>query len=234
MVRAAEVLRPSHLIIENVPGIQKDEGKVLDLAIAHLSDPNRFDYRVDTEIVQAESLGVAQTRHRMFLVASRNKAIDLAQIMERMKVPSRSFEWACSDLTAHEGDGFDSPAKVHQETMRRIQWLYEEPGRFNLPNSMRPDCHRRPHRYTSVYGRMWQNQPAGTLTTGFLVMGQGRFVHPYEPRTLTPHEGARLQFIPDWVPVPHRFRKDYGTLIGNAVPPKITYCLALGLAGLNN
>ena len=58
------------------------------------------------------------------------------------------------------------------------------------------------------------------MTTGFGSMGQGRYVHPRRPRTLTPHEAARLQTFPDWF--------DFGAetprgvlakVIGNAVPP---------------
>jgi DNA (cytosine-5)-methyltransferase 1 len=57
-----------------------------------------------------------------------------------------------------------------------------------------------------------------------------RFVHPSVRRTLTPHEAARLQFIPDFF----SFGEDIGTtalaeVIGNAVPPKLTYVVALEL-----
>ncbi|MDA0371961.1 MAG: DNA cytosine methyltransferase, partial [Actinobacteria bacterium] len=39
--------------------------------------------------------------------------------------------------------------------------------------------------------------PSGTITTGFLTPGRGRFVHAVEPRGLSPREGARLQGYPD-------------------------------------
>jgi DNA (cytosine-5)-methyltransferase 1 len=61
-------------------------------------------------------------------------------------------------------------------------------------------------------------------------MGQGRFVHPSQPRTLTPHEAARLQFIPDFYDfgaVDRRTR--IAEMIGNAVPAKLSYVLALDL-----
>jgi DNA (cytosine-5)-methyltransferase 1 len=86
------------------------------------------------------------------------------------------------------------------------------------------------HSYKSVYGRLPWDRPAQTITTGFGSMGQGRFVHPKRRRTLTPHEAARLQFIPD------HFRLDevesktaLAEMIGNAVPPKLTYVFALEL-----
>ena len=89
---------------------------------------------------------------------------------------------------------------------------------------MRPDCHKNGHTYGSVYGRLRMDRPAGTITGGFMTMGRGRFVHPTQKRTLTPHEAARIQGFPDW----YRFtdvtgrdlsRRLYEKLIGNAVPP---------------
>lgn len=71
---------------------------------------------------------------------------------------------------------------------------------FELPNSERPDCHRlKPHSYKSVYGRMYWDRPAPTITRGFGSTGQGRFVHSLLKRTITPHEAARIQFFPDFL-----------------------------------
>jgi len=229
MVRAAEVLEPTHVIIENVPGVARDHSRVMESTIAQLEQIERLGYRTDAGVVKAERLGVAQTRHRMLVVASEGTTPSLEATVDRMEVPERPFEWACGDLGAVPGSGYDSTGVAAPATKKRIEWLFAEPGRFDLPNHLRPKCHQKPHRYVSVYGRMWPNRPAGTITTGFMVMGQGRFVHPNEPRTLTPHEGARLQFLPDWVVIPKRNRKDYGTLIGNAVPPKVSYAVTLGL-----
>ena len=226
MARAVDVLRPQHLIIENVPGVKKDDDGVLDATRDHLTG---LKYHVDVQVLKGEEIGVPQTRHRMFLVASKERAPDILQAAEQMQVVPRSFEWACHDLNTDTSNGFDTTATPTPVTKKRIDWLHQS-GEFNLPDSMRPDCHKlKEHRYHSVYGRMWTGRPSPTITTGFMVMGQGRFVHPHEPRTLTPHEGSRLQFLPDWVPIPDRFRRDYGLLIGNAVPPKMTYVLALQL-----
>ena len=96
---------------------------------------------------------------------------------------------------------------------------------------MRPDCHRlKEHSYKSVYGRMYWEQPAQTITSGFTSMGQGRFVHPKAKRTITPHEAARLQFIPDFFSFGDTIRRtSLAEIIGNAVPTKLTYVLALEL-----
>lgn len=234
MARAAEVLRPRHVIIENVPGVRHDEGSVMDLTKAHLQ---KLGYVTDAEVIKAEDLGVPQTRHRMFLVASRENddddSLQLGARLQNHRVTERSALWACEDLETKSGRSFDSASTPKPETKKRIEWLYAKPDRFDLPDDRRPDCHRlKAHRYQAVYGRMFPERPAPTITTGFLVMGQGRFVHPTKPRTLTPHEGARLQFLPDWLSLPpDLLRKDYAALIGNAVPPKLTYVLALELLG---
>ena len=96
---------------------------------------------------------------------------------------------------------------------------------------MRPDCHRKKsHTYQSVYGRMSWLEAAPTITSGYETMGRGRFVHPKRRRTITAHEAARLQFIPDFVDFSSVVeRSSLDRLIGNAVPPKLSYVLGLEL-----
>jgi DNA (cytosine-5)-methyltransferase 1 len=85
-----------------------------------------------------------------------------------------------------------------------------------------------------MYGRLRWNLPAQTITSGYGSMGQGRYVHPGKRRTITPHEAARLQTIPDWF----RFdsastRTALARMIGNAVPPLLGAAIGrLVLSGL--
>jgi DNA (cytosine-5)-methyltransferase 1 len=76
---------------------------------------------------------------------------------------------------------------------------------------------------------MYPDRPAPTITAGFLSTGQGRFVHPNHPRTLTPHEAARVQFFPDFFEFGVKYRRTLQRMIGNAVPPKMAYVVALDL-----
>ena len=78
-----------------------------------------------------------------------------------------------------------------------------------------------------MYGRLSWTRPAQTITTGFGSPGQGRYLHPSELRTLTPHEAARIQFFPDWYDFsPLKHRNALSRAIGNAVPPKLAFVLA--------
>jgi DNA mismatch endonuclease (patch repair protein) len=100
-----------------------------------------------------------------------------------------------------------------------MTWLIDH-DQYDLPNSLRPKCHHARHSYVSMYGRLRWDSPAQTITTGYGSMGQGRYVHPARPRTITPHEAARLQTLPDFFDL-GRFstRSTWAHVIGNAVPP---------------
>jgi DNA (cytosine-5)-methyltransferase 1 len=225
--RSVELLRPKHLIIENVQGIRHDKGNVLQFVEAKLRS---LGYKIDQALIECSSVGVPQRRRRFFLVGSLERQIDIAAIIAGQGGRPQNIQWACEDLlnvanvTTFESSAVHSP--VNQE---RIQYLFDN-KLFDLPDEVRPDCHRlKKHAYRAVYGRMRWDDPAPTITTGFGSTGQGRFVHPLKPRTLTPHEAARLQFIPDFFQFGAAGRTQLQKMIGNAVPPKISYLLALEL-----
>jgi DNA (cytosine-5)-methyltransferase 1 len=74
------------------------------------------------------------------------------------------------------------------------------------------------------------DEPAQTITSGFYSMCMGRYVHPSRQRTLTAHEAARLQFIPDSFSFEAAgTRSALAEMIGNAVPPKLSYVLVRAL-----
>jgi DNA (cytosine-5)-methyltransferase 1 len=78
-----------------------------------------------------------------------------------------------------------------------------------------------------MYGRLKWDEPAQTVTTGFGSMGQGRYVHPSCCRTITPHEAARLQTLPDFFDFSAvETRQAWARMIGNAVPPLLSWNVA--------
>lgn len=226
-LRFAEVFRPRHVVIENVPGVAYDRlGVVQETTYALLG----LGYSVRTAVLNADDFGVPQRRRRHVLVASRgdNAIVDDLQLF---RSAARPVMWAIEDLVGSDtGDVFDTPARHARVNQRRMQYLFRH-DLFELPDTQRPDCHRlKPHSYRAVYGRMYPDRPAPTITAGFGSMGQGRFVHPFEPRTLTPHEAARVQGFPDFFDFSAcRGRRALQQMIGNAVPPRLAYALAVTL-----
>jgi len=223
VVRFVELLQPKHVIVENVQGIRHDRSGAFQLACANL---RQLGYEAVDFLLDAQLVGVPQKRRRCFIVASREGTSKLARLIETQSVPVRTFDWACADLDGCEANGiFDTSAKVSTENQRRMNYLIDH-QLYELPNEERPDCHRlKKHDYASVYGRLHGDMPAPTITTGFGSPGQGRYTHPRFARTITPHEAARLQFIPDFFDFGLNKRKRLQKLIGNAVPSKLGYAI---------
>jgi DNA (cytosine-5)-methyltransferase 1 len=230
VARAAEVFSPDHVVIENVPGVRHDKTRVMQRTMEAL---HRLGYTTDIADVLGSEIGVSQARTRTFLVASRSLQIahgDLKQHVAELTHPERSVGWAIEDIQDSIGlSTFDETSTLSAESRMRVDWLFDN-DEYDLPDRLRPDCHKnKKHTYKSVYGRMYWDRPAQTITTGFQVMGQGRFLHPLQRRVITSHEAARLQFIPDYFKFGERSRKEFSKMIGNAVPPKMAYVIGLFL-----
>jgi DNA (cytosine-5)-methyltransferase 1 len=225
MPAAAVALKAPALLIENVPEIIHDRKQPVATARRLLADAG---YSVTEEVVNALDVGVPQRRKRHFLIAVKGMAPNLNELVESLKPRPRSIDWAIHDLVDCEGEtAFDEPAALSDENRKRIQYLFEH-DLHEMPDWLRPPSHRSGHTYPSVYGRLRWNEPAGTITTGFMSPGRGRYIHPLRPRTLTAHEAARLQCFPD----SFQFRladgavppKTWlGDMIGEAVPPPMGY-----------
>lgn len=56
------------------------------------------------------------------------------------------------------------------------------------------------------------------------------YVHPYAPRTLSVREAARVQTFPDWFSFGDIALTDALKMIGNAVPPLLSHCIATRVA----
>jgi DNA (cytosine-5)-methyltransferase 1 len=220
MARAAQVLKPSVLLTENVPAVVHAHEQVVQATVDALKHSG---YNVEHGVLDLADLGVPQRRRRHVLVAYKGPTIGLlAKLGRRCCSHPRDLRWAIADLEDRESDlQFDTSSKASAKNENRIAWLFEN-DRYDLPNDLRPKCHQGEHSYVSMYGRLAWSTPPQTITTGFGSMGQGRYVHPTRRRTLTPHEAARIQLIPDFFDFSAaRTRSGLAQLIGNAVPPAL-------------
>ena len=225
--RFAELTNPRYILIENVQGIRHDKHNVLETAKNEL---RKLGYNLYDNLFLASQYGVAQKRRRFILVATKRKIEIDINLYKREKV--NSVLWAIGDLenAYNENSIFNSSAKHSAINQKRIDFLFDN-GLFELPIELRPKCQQKAdNRYMSVYGRMYPDLPSPTITSGFGSIGQGRFAHPLFRRSLTPHEAARVQFIPDFFSFDNKLtRVALQKMIGNAVPPKLTYILTIEL-----
>lgn len=225
-------------VIENVPEVTNDRSRVVQTARRLFMAAG---YLVEEGVLSADAMGWPQTRRRHFLVARIDAApMSIREVSQALADDSpRSVSWAIGDLEGQSGESGDDPmdraASLSPENRQRVDWLFDN-DEYDLPCSERPKCHRESTSYPSVYSRMRPDEPAQTITTGFMTPGRGRYVHPTQRRTLTPREAARLQGFPDtyrFVTDPSRppTRAKLAKWIGDAVPMPLGYAATLAAVG---
>jgi len=224
MARAAEILSPKWMLIENVVGAVNDKGQVVQKTIASLESQG---YSVESGIMDCSRIGVAQKRKRFILLAARTGFVPpVGSVQEKYKSSLKDLSWAIRDLVgkADRSSILSEPSSPSKDNVARIKYMFDNKI-FDLPNEQRPPCHRnKPHTYNSIYGRLKWDEPAQTLTSGFYSTCMGRYVHPSEMRTLTAHEAARIQGFPDFFSFKSAKRRTaLAKILGNAVPPKLSY-----------
>lgn len=238
VARFAKLFLPRWIVIENVMAVLHDKNDVVHRTQDALEN---LGYETADGIVDLWTIGVAQTRRRHVLVAQLRSHANygprelpyLADMIAPYATRARSVRWAIEDLLdVHSHSVLDAPRNSDEITRTRIDYLFDH-DIHTLPKSHRPESHKGKNgeTYKSVYGRMYWEEPAPTITGGFATMGQGRFVHPKRRRTITAHEAARIQFIPDFFDFKALGdnRSAIAEAIGNAVPPKLSFVIALEL-----
>ena len=225
----------SMVVIENVPAVIHDRQQVVATTTRLLEDNG---YEVSTGRIMADRIGWPQTRQRFFLLARKGHAPlapDVVQAAIGEPVP-RSVWWAIADLADRVADDPMMPeVGLSDENRARIDWLFDN-DEFNLPPSERPECHQDGTTYNAVYGRLFRDKPAPTITSGFMTPGRGRYIHPTQRRTLTPREAARIQGFPDnYVFHPDSSRPSskaqLGKWIGDAVPMPLGHAAGIAVLG---
>ena len=224
------------VVIENVMSVVHDEAQVVQTTRALLES---CGYAVTEGVLAADAMGWPQTRKRHFLVARlANDENGTAPIpMESVQAaladdPPRSVLWAVGNQESLSPDrAMHAESDLTDLNRDRVQWLFDN-DEHDLALGERPDCHQDGTSYGAVYGRMHAARPAPTITTGYMTPGRGRFIHPTEPRTLTPAEAARLQGFPDT----YRFnpaldrpasRSQLAKWIGDAIAMPLGYAAAI-------
>lgn len=233
-------LRAKSIVIENVPEVVNDKSDVVNVGKALLKAAG-YTW-IDSGVLAADQMGGAQTRKRYFLIASRvaepAAELSIKGVAKGLKHDARSLQWAIGDLLSDpraevKTNIMDTTPMLSADNLIRIHHLFDN-DLYDLPDAVRPDCHKNGHTYPSVYGRLWWDKPSQTITTGFLTPGRGRYVHPLRPRVITPHEAARIQSFPDTFSfvvdtANPPSRAGIQKWIGDAVPPLLGYAATLPL-----
>ena len=233
VVRLVKQVKPSVILIENVPGLANGRGnKIFQKAISELES---VGYVLDYRICDVAEYGVPQHRKRLIVLGAVGEKINVPESTngnERGKSPLKTVRETISGISvptvfnakkqANEkiSSGWNVIRNISEITFRRLQAIPPEGDRRNLPEVLRPRCHRKKDNgFINVYGRMKWDSPAPTITGGCVTLSKGRFGHPDQMRTISVYEAALLQSFPKDYLFRARSIDEVCKIIGNAVPP---------------
>lgn len=223
--RIVEGVLPELVTMENVSGLSKRE--VWRDFVLTLND---LGYSVSWRIVDCAKFGIPQTRKRLVLVASLLGKISFFDPEEPEIVTVREAIGGLPKIAAGQKcsrDKLHTSSVLSELNLDRIRASVPGGTWRDWPSELRAECHKRSSgkSYPSVYGRMEWDKPAPTMTTQCYGFGNGRFGHPEQDRAISLREAAIIQSFPSsyefWSDNEEFSFKHAGTLIGNAVPPKL-------------
>ena len=221
--------------MENVPELAQRGLEVFD---GFLRTLERSGYSIDWKIVNCSDYGAPQSRKRLVLLASLLGSIEVPEGRHTGPDQWKTVRQTIGDLPAiaagerHAHDPLHAAALLSPLNLKRIRATPHDGGtKADWPSDLVLDCHRRDSgaRYFSIYGRMWWDKPAPTMTTLCNGIGNGRFGHPDQDRAITLREAALLQTFPksyEFWPKDKKLNcKAVARMIGNAVPPELARAL---------
>lgn len=221
--RIVEGIRPAHILIENVPGIEKKGHDVFERFILLLE---RQNYQYKYGVINAKNYGVPQNRRRLILIASRLFTPHIPEathgngLLPHATVRNKIFNFPAVEAGQ---ENINVPnhkaAGLSQLNMDRIAATpHDGGGRADWPPELQLNCHINGHLgHTDVYGRMSWDAVAPTLTSKCYSLSNGRFGHPVQNRAITLREAAAIQTFDDDY-VFYGSMQEVGRQVGNAVP----------------
>ena len=225
-LRLVDELRPRHIAFENVPGLA--DGYWSDRFTAFLDRLAAMGYQFIWDLVDAADYGVPQRRRRLVLIGSRvaQPFLPAATHGPLGLKPHVTVRQAIAHLPrplllGAPGGPADDPlhrSRRHSDiAVARLRSLREGQGRNDLPEHLQLACHRGHKGHYDIYGRMWWDRPAPTLTSGCTNMTKGRFAHPEQDRAITVREAMLLQSFPAAATLRGGI-ESMSLQVGNAVP----------------
>lgn len=219
--RMLDILKPDIAVIENVKGIlSSNDGLILNEIIQ--SYENR-KYSVDYQLLDASEHGVPQSRQRVFIIGNKISQDNIFPKKQDWKLPV----W---EVLKDIPENAKNNNKKYFEGLNLERAEHLKPGEnwTKLPKRLQT---RSIH--SGAYGRIDPNLPSRTLTTRFDTPSVGFVTHPYENRTITVREGARIQTFPDDFEFLGTKMSQYKQ-IGNAVPVQLAFEVSKGVKKMLN
>jgi len=219
--------QPGYVVVENVPGLKKKDRSILPRFLKFLTTQG---YSYTDGIVNANHYGVPQHRLRYLLIATRmHVEVSLPLPYKKGALTVRTAIGEASGLAELTAGASDSKDQIHRAAalsdlnLKRIGKTPPDGGdrrSWSGSKRLQLEAYRDDDTiFKDVYGRMYWDRPAPTITTRFNSLSNGRFGHPEQHRALSLREGALLQTFPRNYRFVGSNLASIARQIGNAVPP---------------
>lgn len=224
-------IKPKSVVFENVRGLLsfKEEGKLLIQDICEQLD--NLGYNTVFSLIDASLHHVPQKRLRVFIVGiekSNNSQFVFPLPVYREDLTLRHTILDLTDDIFNQEELMQlNPQAIHLGSMVPEGGSWKDIPYDKLPERLQRiwDNIER-YRWPNFYRRFHRDEIAGTITAAFKPENAGVW-HPTEKRIFSVREIARIQTFPDWFYFDGRTIKSKYQQIGNAVPPRLAYEVAL-------
>lgn len=246
-LRIARSLKPRAILMENVPDMGLGDDFAVLRGITEILQKDGYETSIN--LASAWQFGVPQHRQRMILLARRDdKVMRWPEAQEPLKlkdvlgdlpnlnggVGRRKMSYVTPPKTSFgkqmrkdAGDVlYDHMTRaVRDDDLKIFEMMTPEMLYSDVPKELR---RYRADNFTDKYHRLDKDGLSRSITAHIAKDGYW-YIHPWEDRTLTVREAARIQTFPD------RFRfagtrSDAFKQIGNAVPPLLGKAAASALS----
>lgn len=234
---AVKILKPKVVLFENVRGLLSIKiGKKL-LIEEILRQLHNEGYDCQLKLVDASNHRVAQRRMRLLVIGVQRDA-DLGPFrypQEKHKVGLTIGE-TIMDALPHLPNQ-NELMQLNPQAVKLGMYVPEGGSWKDIPYDVLPErlqhIHRNmaKYRWPKFYARFHRDDIAGTVTAAFKPENAGVW-HPTESRVFSVREVARIQSFPDWFVFGGRNVKSKYQQIGNAVPPRLAYEVALEIVNV--
>ncbi len=255
-----KLVNPKIFILENVKWILTlNNWSIFSEIKRSFEDPDNFNwmpYKIQYKVIKVKDFWIPQNRERVIIIWSQLEFSLDEWIEKTRKIILKSnpdfFEnvsvWdAISNLPNPTNDWIVWITWInsqYQEFLKQKSWMTYNHIKTNHSETAikRMSKIKQNQNFTVLhekigsvhswaYGRLDMTWIAPTITTRFDTPSWWRFIHPFENRTITPREAARIQSFPD----NFQFFGNKTSIckqIGNAVPPKLAYFFGILIKNL--
>lgn len=225
-------LKPRSVVFENVRGLLSF-GNGEKLLIQEICEElDALGYNVVFSLIDASRHNVPQKRLRVFIVGvERAHAAGVFSFPHPTDREDLSLQHTIMDLN----ESVPNQNELMQLNPQALQLgsMVPEGGSWkNIPYEKLPERLKKisdnmaRYRWPNFYRRYHRDEIAGTITAAFKPENAGVW-HPIEKRIFSVREIARIQTFPDWFSFVGRTIKSKYQQIGNAVPPRLAYEIAM-------